>query len=83
MNTKQILDTIFKYHDELSHASVFMEKAKDRQICFTKAEATREIFEMIREQADNKKFDEAVEAHFNAFSKSIFYKRRLNLDGDL
>ena len=80
MNTKQILDTIFKLHDEYSHSSVFMDSEKDRQTLFIKAEALRELVEMIREQADNKKFDEAVEAHFNAFSKSIFYKRRLNLE---
>jgi len=85
MEAKKVLDEIFKYHDELSHAAVFMDDDESRQISFTKAEALREVIEQIKDSMptnEKERFAEMIEGHYSSFSKGIFYKRRLDLDAE-
>lgn len=83
MEVKKVLDEIFKYHDELSHAAVFLDNEKDRRTQFIKAEAIRELVEQIKDNTstnDKKRFTEMIEEHYASLSKGIFYKRRLDLE---
>jgi hypothetical protein len=78
-----ILNTIFEHHDNLSRDAVFADTAKERQQAFTKAEGIRELIWAIKDTVKPKeqdRFTEAIEAHFAAIGKGIFYKRNLDFE---
>ena len=75
-----ILDELFKFHDELSCEAVFSAEDTDRQTAFTKAESIREALERIKdsfEQKEQDKYTDAVREHYKSFGKGLFYNRRL------
>ena len=78
------LNHIFKMHDDLCQSALFGETDQDRQEAHIKATALRELLYSIRDNvikpSEQDRFNDAVEAHFAAIGKHLFYKRNLDFE---
>ena len=81
MEAQTILEEIFKFHDELSHSSVFDERDDSRQEAFVRAETLRFLISRVKDTIKDKevktRFEEAVYTRHKSFTSGLFYKRNL------
>jgi len=83
MTANDVLNELFKLHDEYSFDCVFNESDEIRQQMFYKAEALRELVqkleESIKDQGEQNIFKDAIMGHYKSLSQGLFYNRRLRL----
>jgi predicted ATPase len=80
----QVLNELFRYHDELSYDVVFNQSDEARQDSFIRAETlrelTRRVVDTIPDGKRKEKLIDAIAAHGEAFASKLFYNRKLNLE---
>jgi hypothetical protein len=85
MEINDVLNELFKMHDELSFDCVFNESDILRSNAFDKAEALRELVQRIedniKDESFKKIFRDGVREHYKSMSSGIFYKRNIRLKG--
>lgn len=83
MEANEILNELFKMHDELSFDCVFNESDSIRCKAFDKAEALRELVQRVEENIPEgsvkQTFKDGVRAHYKAQSSGLFYNRNIRL----
>jgi hypothetical protein len=83
MEINDILNELFRMHDELSFDCVFNESESVRAKAFDKAEALRELVQRIEDGIEDVvilgMFKDVKLAHYKAQSAGLFYNRNVRL----